>query len=167
MATFLDVAGLQYFSNFFVFILVWLGVVAVLMGTKAFGDNKVIVWIIGLVVGLLVWLSPLAIGSIKFIIPWFGVIFIFILFLAMATKLFGVSGNQFADLKWIIVVIIIFGLIIGALSYVREESGIPGNETSDDYSKSTSIIFHPRMVGMIFILLVAVFTIALLAGKVK
>lgn len=167
MATFLDVAGLAQFSNFFVFILVWLGVVAILTATKALGENKSIIWIIGLVVGLLVWLSPIAIGSIRFIIPWFGVIFIFILFIAMATKLFGVSGTQFADLKWIVVIIIIIGLVIGALSYIRDESKVVGNETGTDYSKSTSVIFHPKVMGMAFVLLVAVFTIALLAGKTK
>ena len=167
MATFLDVAGLAQFSNLFVFILVWLGVVAILTATKALGENKAIIWIIGLIVGLLVWFSPIAIGSIKFIIPWFGVIFIFVLFIIMATKLFGVSGTEFADLKWVVVVIIILGLVIGALSYVREESKIPGNETGKDFSKSTSVIFHPKVIGMIFISLVAVFTIALLAGKVK
>ena len=85
----------------------------------------------------------------------------------MATKLFGVSGTQFESLKWVVVVIIIVGLIIGALSYIRDESNIPGNETGTDYSKSTSVIFHPKVVGMIFVLLVAVFTIALLAGKTK
>ncbi len=167
MATFLDVAGLAQFSNLFVFILVWLGVVAILTATKTLGENKAIIWIIGLVVGLLVWFSPIAIGSIKFILPWFGVIFIFILFIIMATKLFGVSGTQFESLKWVVVVIIIVGLIIGALSYIRDESNIPGNETGTDYSKSTSVIFHPKVVGMIFVLLVAVFTIALLAGKTK
>ena len=102
MATFLDVAGLQMFSDFFVFILVWLAIVAILTATKALGDNKAVHWIIGLIIGLLVWLSPIAIGSIKFIIPWFGVIFIFVLFFIMALRLFGVSSGYFENLKWIL-----------------------------------------------------------------
>ena len=61
--------------------------------------------------------------------------------------------------------------IVGFLSYIRDRSLLPGtNETStelSDYTKSSIVIFHPTVLGAIVVLLIAVFTIALLSGKAK
>ena len=41
-----------------------------------------------------------------------------------------------------------------------------GDEIKDDnYVTTSNFIFHPKVMGIIFVLLEAVFTIALLAGK--
>jgi len=167
MATFLDIAGLQQFSTIFVFIFVWLVVYAVLAFSKILGENKAINIIIGLVVGILVLFSPIATGVIEYIAPWFAVIFIFVIFVTIALKLFGASGAEsLGSLRTVTFVVIILVLVVGALSYVRQQVTVPGdNETSVDYSKTTTILFHPKILGIIFIMIIAVFTIVLLAGK--
>lgn len=169
MATFLDVTGLEYFSNFFVFIFIWLTVYAILSYTKIFGDNKAISILLGLIMGIFVLFSPTAAGVIQYIAPWFAVIFIFIMLISVTTKMFGVSGfESYASLKWIMLVVVVITLIVGSLSYVREKTVIPGeNETGVDidYGKASNFFFHPKVLGMLFVLIMAVFTIALLAGK--
>lgn len=169
MATFLDVTGLEHFSSFFVFIFVWLAVYAVLIYTKIFGENKAISIIIGLLIGIFVLFSPIASGVIQYIAPWFAVIFIFIILISVVSKMFGAAGfESYSSLKWILLVVILITIIVGSLSYVREKTVIPGeNETGEDidYAKTTNFFFHPKVLGMLFVLIIAVFTIALLANK--
>ena len=167
MATFLDIAGLQQFSSIFVFIFIWLVVYAILAFSKILGENKAINVIIGLVVGILVLFSPIATGVIEYIAPWFAVIFIFVIFVTIALKLFGATGvESLGSLRTVTFVVIILVLIVGALSYVRQQVTVPGdNETSVDYGKTTTILFHPKILGIIFVMIIAVFTIVLLAGK--
>lgn len=167
MATFLDITGLQSFSSLFVFIFVWLVVFALLSYSKMLGENKAIHAIIGLVIALFVLFSPIATGTIEYIAPWFAVVFIFVIFVTMAVKSFGATGlESLGSVRVITLVVIVLILIVGALSYVRQNVVVPGdNETSVDYSKATTIIFHPKIMGVLFILIIAVFTIALMAGK--
>lgn len=169
MATFLDVSGLEYFSSFFVFLFVWLAVYALLQYTKVLGENQGISVIIGLIIGLLVLFSPIATGVIQYISPWFAVVFIFAIFATVGLKVIGASDADIVatgPLKTLVGIVIVIILVVGALSYIRGEITVPGdNETSTDYSTSTAVIFHPNILGVIFILIVAVFTIALLATK--
>jgi hypothetical protein len=168
MATFLDVSGLETFASFFVFLFVWLAIYAILQYTKVLGENQGINVIIGLIIGLLVLFSPIATGVIRYISPWFAVIFIFAMFATVGLKMMGASEADIANssIKSIVGIVIIVALIIGALSYVRDEVDLPGeNGTSTDLTSSAAVIFHPNVLGAIFILIVAVFTIALLAAK--
>jgi len=169
MATFLDVTGLEHFSSFFVFIFVWLAVYAILIYTRIFGGNKAISIVIGLIIGIFVLFSPIASGVIQYIAPWFAVIFIFVILISVTSKMFGGADfESYSSLKWVVLIIIVITLIVGSLSYVRERTVLPGdNETSEDvdYAQTTNFFFHPRVLGMLFVLLIAVFTIALLAGK--
>lgn len=167
MATFLDISGLEHFSTFFVFIFVWLVVYAILTYSKILGDNKAIHIVIGLVIALLVLFSPIATGTIEYIAPWFAVVFIFVIFATIALKSFGATGiESLGSLRLVTVVVVLLILVVGALSYVRQQITVPGeNETSIDYSKTTTILFHPKILGVLFVLIIAVFTIVLMAGK--
>lgn len=167
MATFLDIGGLQQFSTFFVFIFVWLAVYAVLTYSKILGENKAIQIVIGLVIALLVLFSPIATGMIEYIAPWFAVVFIFVIFATMALKMFGATGAEsLGSLRVVTFVVIILVLVVGALSYVRGQVSAPGdNETSIDYGKTTALLFHPKILGIMFIMIIAIFTIVLMAGK--
>lgn len=171
MATFLDVTGLQHFATVFVFIFVWLIVYAILLYSKILGGNKFIHAILGLVIALLVLLSPIATGAIQYIAPWFGLIFVFIILVTVLLQIFGASPleiESYHELKWGALVIIILILVVGTLSYIREQTVIPGEEEGKiDYSKNISIIFHPKVIGAISILVIAIFTVALLAGKTR
>jgi len=171
MATFLDISGLEHFSKFFVFLFVWLVIYALLQYTKVFGEakeNQAIGVILGLIVALFVLFSPIATGIIQYIAPWFAVIFVFIILAGIGLKMMGASSSDIGGthIKTMIGVVIVIVLIIGSLSYVRDNITVPGdNETEADYTESSNFIFHPSILGAIFILIVAIFTVALLAKK--
>src|SRR3989344_4620755 len=131
MATFLDVTGLQYFANVFVFIFVWLVVYAVLAYSRILGSKTIIHIIVGLVLALLVLISPVATGAIAFIAPWFAVLFVFIILVSVGLKSFGASSSEianYAGLKWAFMIILIIVLVVGVLAYVRENASLPEGE---------------------------------------
>jgi hypothetical protein len=174
MASFLDVTGLAGFSKLFVFILVLVVVYGLLAYSKIIGDNKMIAWIIAFVLAIFVVITPLAAGAIAYISPWFVIIFIFAGFLMAAMKMFGASASDissYTPIKHVFLVVVLLVLLIGFLSYFRERTTLPGdNETSTDiseYTKSSIVVFHPTILGAIVVLLIAVFTIALLSGKIS
>ena len=171
MATFLDVTGLEAFSQIFVFVLVLLIVYAVFAMGK-FGGAKWIAWLVALVVAIFVILSDLATGLIRSLAPWFAVLFIFVIFITVASKIFGATSVDFAEYKWVLVVVMVLVFFVGALAYIRYNVNVPGDIDEEgnvikesDYTLTSNFIFHPKVMGIIFVLLVAVFTIALLAGK--
>lgn len=168
MATFLDISGLQQFSTLFVFIFVWLATYALLSYSKVLGENKLIHIVIGMVIGLFVLFSPIATGVVEYIAPWFAVVFIFVIFTTMALRLFGASGvESLGSLRIVTFVVLILVIFVGAMSYIRQEVTVPGDDdgTDVDYSKTTTILFHPKILGIIFIMIIAIFTIVLMAGK--
>jgi hypothetical protein len=171
MATFLDVSGLAAFSKIFVFLLV-LVVIYLAVATSKFGQTKWIAWIVALVVAILVLLSDLATGIIQSIAPWFAVLLIFIVFVAVASKIFGGDVGDIMEFKGVFFVIIVIVFIVGSLMYVRNTVNVPGDKDQDgkvikdkDYTLTSNFIFHPKVMGVIFVLLIAIFTVALLAGK--
>jgi len=166
MATFLDIGGLQQFSTIFVFVFVGLVVYAILSYSKILGGNKAIHIVIGLVIALLVLFSPIATGTIEYIAPWFAVVFIFVIFATIALKSFGATGiESLGSLRIVTLVVIILIMVVGALSYVRQQITVPGDDETIDYSKTTTILFHPKILGILFVLIIAIFTIVLMAGK--
>lgn len=167
MATFLDVTGLEHFYSLFVFIFVWLAVYAILTSTKAFGGNKAISMLIGLLVGIFVLFSPIATALVQYIAPWFGIVFIFVILISVISKMFGAGMESFASLRAVALIIIIIAIIVGSFGYVGKRVGIGGNETGEDtdYGKASNFFLHPKVLGMLFVLFTAIFTVALLAGK--
>jgi hypothetical protein len=164
MATFLDVTTLANFSVIFVFLFVWLVVYAILLYTRVLGQNQFINILIGLVIAFFVIISEIATLVVKQIAPVFAVVLVFIAIVSIASGMFGnVQVESLGSMKWIVLVILIITLIVGSASVVRENIEVP--ERGEDFGKISTVIFHPNFLGMILILLVAVFTIGLLASK--
>jgi len=172
MANFFDVSGLEQFSKIFVFLIVVLALYSVFAYNKAFANSKWIAWIIAIAVGIFVILSDLATGIIRYVTPWFAVLFIFVIFIAIAAQIFGAKVSDISEYKWILFTVIAIVFVVGTLSYIRGQVTAPGDTDDNgnvikeaDYSSMSNFIFHPKFMGIIFILLVAIFTVALLAGK--
>jgi len=167
MATFLDVTGLQYFSNLFAFLFVWLIVYALLAYSKLFAGNHMVHILIGLIIGLFTLFSPTVTGAIIVIAPWFALIFVFAMFIMVAGNMFGATdiGGSPA-FKGIVLSLVLIILVVGVLIYVREQISVPEEiDEKSDFSKITNVLFHPKFIGMVFILIVAVFTVGLLSSK--
>ena len=164
MATFLDVTGLSYFSNIFVFLFVWLVVFAVFSWVKVLGDNKFIHALVGLLLAIFVLISPIATSIVADIAPFIAVIFLFVVLISVASHMFGAGVDAFPALKGVFIVFIVIIIVIAAGVKIREQVNVP-SETQTDLSKTINLMFHPTFLGTVLIFAIAIFTIALLASR--
>src|SRR3989338_1391069 len=166
MATFLDVTGLQHFSSVFVFLFVVILIIAIFTYSKIMEEHQWIAWTLALIVGFFVLVSPTATTVVAKIAPWIAVLFVFVIIVAVAGKMVG-GGYELGFTKPLFLIIVIIAIVVGAGVTIRSNISVPGdNETSldfeRDYSQTSTVIFHPKFMGMVLILAIAVFTIALL-----
>ena len=186
MAAF-DVGLLENFVIIFPFLLVWVIVFGVLSATKTFGDNKGIHAIIGLTLSFLFIMSKDAVAAVNLASSWFVLLFLFIIFTIMAFKAFGASDSDVMGVMrnpefrfigtWIGVFSVI--IIISSLSQVHgqrllEEGGAEsttiqegeGSVASGEFQENVwNTLFHPKVLGLILMLLIASFTVRYMAGS--
>lgn len=187
----LDVSLLGYFSPIFTFILIWTLVYATLQFTKMLGENKVIHGAIAFVIGAFFLFTPEATGVVTFMAPWFTVVFVIIIFMLMAFKIFGATDDQiravianWGALQWlvgivgIIIIFAAFGNVFGQkfLGFTQgDEPMVPSNQNPTSGSSATgdfdqnlaSTFFHPKILGTILILITAALAVKLLSSKIK
>jgi len=162
MATLLDASSLGHFSSIFVFLFVVLVVYATLVWSKLLGDNQFINIVIGIVIGFFVIISPLATKVVEIISPLAGVYFILLVVTEMALKMMGIEPFTTVKSVFFIIGILLPLILIGA--QIRESVNAP-SETQTDLSKTINLVFHPAFMGMVLLLTVSVFTIALLTSR--
>ncbi len=183
----LDLGILNYFSVIFPALLVFVLVYAVLEKTKLLGESKSVHALTAIVVAFIVMLSRDILEIINFGAPWFIMVFVFGVLLVLLYKFMGASDADLSALirtdrpiQWFIFAIGIL-IVITSISHVfgqrlleDEASGENitisearerAKEAADgtDYgSELHKTFFNSKVLGLIFIFLVAVFTIALI-----
>ena len=184
MATFLDLSVLEKLSIIFPFLLVFAVTYGVLKYAKVFGEEKEgIHAIIALSIASILIFSPGAVALVEEMVPWFVIMFLVILMIIMSFMLFGAKEGDFMSalkqgsiITWVIVFSVVILLFSFSNVYGQQllggKSEAPSVETEDgstvetgtsDFSKNLSnTLFHPKILGMILILLVATFTILFL-----
>ena len=164
MATFLDVSALENFSVIFVFLLVFVGSYAILQLTKVLGQNPFINAMISLVIAFLSILSPITVQIFESILPFIAIVLLLTVMVSAAAGMFGKFDIEaIPSMKWIMIAMFVIILAVGTLVVVRQNIEVP--ERGEDFGKVSTVIFHPNLLGMILILIIAVFTIGLLASK--
>ena len=181
MATPLDLGLLKHFSAIFPFILVFAVSYVILNKVEIFGGekNKQINAIIALALAVMTLFSPNAIALITFIAPYFLVFMFFIIMLLLVYQFLGVKEKhlerymqyEFGNIHyWILGVALV--IIIMGLSSVFGPS-ISGDVPADEVvtiegqpvqgealqQRVVDIIYHPRVLGLLLLLLIATFTI--------
>ncbi len=188
MVTFLDVTLLESFAPIFSFLLVFIIVYGILAHFKVLGENKLVQFTIAFVLGVIVLFSKTAIGMISYMAPWFIVFIFFLFFFLLLFMAGGVTQEEIAGalkrglgLQWAIAIIaiVLFGAAFAANlgedvgPYLRgENKTISADERGDvatqDVGKNVgATLFHPKVLGMLLILLIAVSAISLLGGIQK
>lgn len=183
---FLDLGLIEYFSIIFPALLVFAIVYALLEKFKIIGDSKSIHAIIAIVLAFITILLRDVTKIINFIAPWFVLLFIFVLLILIVYKIMGASDADLSSFikthtltQWIIVLIGIVIIVAGIASvYGQRLKPITDDEgnvidvssdtstESDEFEESVGkTLFHPKVVGLIFIFLVAAFSIGLLTQK--
>lgn len=183
MVTILDIGLLKYFQVIFPFLLVYAGVLGVLTWTKLFGENKLIHNMLAIVVAFIFVLSEGLVQVINMMVPWMTIIFVLLMFLLIAYKFLGAKDADIANVltrdKTIVVWILILFIVItlGSLGsvYFAEEAPAPvsgegGIVVSQEEIGGTGVVafwstlFHPMVLAVIMILLIAVFSIMMLSS---
>ncbi len=184
MATVLDLGLLGYFNVVFSFILVWALVFALLQKTRILGDKVGLNVLVAVAVAFLVSLSDSVVEMIRFMIPWFTIAIIFFVLLLLIFQIFGASEKDIFSyvskdkaVGWVIVGVVL--VIVGAsfanvfgqkLTQAAFESGTAVNvsgaggvATPSFQQNIYATLFHPKVLGMIVLFVIAIFAIALLS----
>jgi len=147
--------------------------------------------IIALAFAVLSIMSSSVVRMISFMIPWFLVVFLIVFFILFVLRMFGAdeakikaAGTDSQVRTWtiiVVIVIIIFGFGAGFGQRSLESSqgvaedelpppaeggsiGDPGSTATDDYSSNVvNTIVNPKVLGLITLLVIAVFAIFMLA----
>ena len=193
MASPLDVGLLSKFSIVFSMIFIFAIVYAILTYTKLLGDNRGINALIALITALLLLFSPNVAQVINIMTPWFVVLLIFILLVYLLFRFMGASEADMANvlktnsaLIYVIIVIatIIFLAALGKVFFSSETAGEFEYSPTPQIGENGTVVvgdiggppgeatfwatlFHPKVLGMIFILLIAMFTLMTLAVAPK
>ncbi len=185
MVTFIETGLFEYFGVIFPALLVFVIVYGFFEKIGILGKSKSLNAIVAISIAFLVMLSKDILALISFIAPWFVLLFIFITLLLMVYMIFGVKEEEIAKAIWndqtiLWTIFVISVIIIGAgaahvfgqrLLPLTQEGGL-NVDAADNTSSSGSfisniggVLFHPKVVGTLFVLLVSVFTIALLTKE--
>lgn len=186
MATVLDTSLLQFISPVFSFIFVFSLMYAVMDKFKLVGDNKGIHAAIALSIAVVFLFARDAVRLVNFITPWFVMMLIVGLFLTTFFVFFGVKSETIGNtvmkdprVYWTVIIlsIIILFISIGQVFGSDLEGGGTGTGTarpiaekegaSDATSEGFQAIVHPRILGALFLLIIAAFAIRLISENVS
>lgn len=180
MATILDLGLIQKFDIIFPFLFVLIVVWGMLSYAKFLGTSKSLHAFIAIIVALLILISDPARNIINSMAPWFVLLFIFILFVLMSVKIFGVSDSEILNTlksenyNWIIWVVVLVGcaILVYSVFDVQVWQKTAANETTpfsggsvgeDTQSAFFATIRNPQVLGLVIIFLIGAFAIQRLA----
>lgn len=181
MATLLDIGLLKGFSSIFPFLFVLVVMWAILLRVKMFSSNKSFAAMVAFLAAIAVMFSPIAIKTINLMAPWFVLLFIGIVFVMITYQVFGIKeeaiigvltgtnyGENFGWAMFAIVGLIILGSLFTVLTEEKIEFRAGENVTLADQTPMqyfTGIVTHPKVLGFIVIMLIALFTMQRLLEK--
>jgi hypothetical protein len=186
MATPLDIGLLQKFDVIFPFIFVLVIVYAVLTRTEWMKDKQAIAFLLAFVLAVMTLFSNIAVKTINRMAPWVVLLIVFGILVIVAYQAMGIKEGTVLDVLtkseyrhtfawWMLSLMLIIGF--GSLSsVVSEEKGFTELAAGENATAAEArgaaeevgfwaTIFHPKVLGLALILLIAMFTISKLAGK--
>ena len=167
MATFLDISGLQGFSNILVFLFISVVVYAGMGMTKSLGEHKGINVLIAVLFGIFVMFSSTVTDLIVELAPVIALVFLFGVFAQSGIAYLGGDTNdKMQGLKFVTYIVLVLIVVVFATAKIRDAVDVPGDDGVDDkFDSALELFFHPKIMGMVFIFIIAIFAILLLAGK--
>ena len=177
MATILDIGILEYFTPIFVFLFIFAVLYAILDKTGLLGENKGLKSLVAFVLAMMFILTQNLMRLVTIMTPWFIILIVAAMFIIMFFLFVGAKPEQVAGVftekvtVWVllIVILIIFGYAITQV-YGSGIHDIYGGGNATDYSGLNEsigkILFHPKMLGVLLILVIAAQAIRLIAGGI-
>ena len=183
MATPLDVGLFQKFDVIFPFIFVLVLVYAVLGRTEWLKEKQTVAFLIAFVMAVMTLFSNIAVRTINMMAPWVVLLIVFMVFVILAYTALGVKESTIGEVItgkayggiiawWTLALLLVIGL--GSLStVVSEEVGFGALAEGEAAPGETgqigfwATIFHPKVLGMILLLLIGMFTVQKLSAKAE
>lgn len=170
----LDISVLSFFRPIFVFLFVFAVLYAILEKTKIFGATKGINSLIAFVLALLFIISGELVEVVNIATPWFTILFIAILMMVLIFMFVGVKPEIIAAtfqqtwFVWILVLVMfaIFGYALSQVFGSQIQSIYGGDSTTAGKSVGFDvgrIIFHPKILGVILIIVIAAQAVRLIS----
>ncbi len=184
MAAPLDIGLLQKFDIIFPFLFVLIIVYAVLARTEWFKDKQFMAIMIAFVLAVMTLFSSIAVKTINRMAPWFIILVIFAILLLLVYQAIGIQeakivevltgkayGSTFAH--WVIALMLIIGIgsLTSVISEERQFTTLAAGENVTQIAAAGeqvgfwATLFHPKVLGLVLILLIAMFTINKLASR--
>lgn len=181
MVSIIDVTLLQKLGIVFPFLLIFTVVFGLLTLSGLFKQNKLIQALIAVSLAFLGALSPVVVRTVSLMAPWFVLFMIFLTILLVAVMSLGPtrgdllslikSGEHDYIIWWVvfIVVLIAVGSLVTAVSELKGFRKLtePTSEAmgTEELTATYKILIHPKIMGAVFILLVAIVTLHYLTKK--
>lgn len=178
MATVLDVGLIKGLDSLWPFLLVFVLAYAVLSkSVPYFKENQFFSAVIAFLLAILGLFSPVVTKTLTTSAPWFILLMIFFFFVLVAFQTLGVKGDSITSIvtseeyggiisMWVLALILI--IVLGSLSAVISEQTPGGfiglrNESIQETGSATEgfwgVLFHPKVLGLAFLLLISLYTI--------
>ena len=196
MATIFDIGLLEYFSPIFTFIFIFVAMFGILQVVKIFGEkSQNLNAIICFCIALFLTFADKPRLIVNGMIPWFALMFVFGLFLLTAMRfIFGSEAGDSMLLSmlggktgagWWVGVGAIIILIVGISSVIGDpladsgenattdastgnSDGSSGSTATDDYRTNVlNTLYHPKLLGAVVLLLIALFAILLITRTAR
>lgn len=162
MATFLDITVLESFLPVFSFILIWLVLYAVLQKSKLLGGRPVLDLVVSLIIALVAMFSGSTFEFINEVIPWFVMLTIAAILVVLVSSSFLKEGiADIPPLKGIVMVLSL-AIIVWSVTVIFGPVFNPYAVGANPEWETLRTIFHPRVLGAIFILIIVASTIKLI-----
>ena len=192
MATPLDIGILQNVQIIFPFLLILVVVFAALTRIQPFKDKPAFAALLAFILAIMSLFSRVVVKTINLMGPWFVLLILFAILVIIAYQSFGIeektilgvlTGKEYGiDFSyWMLAIVLIIGL--GSLFTVlaEEKGGVPGpgtpgetggtklvaslNQTGGQSGAFWNTLFHPKVLGLALIFLIAMFTVQKLTKK--
>ena len=161
MATFLDIGILESFLPLFSFIFIWLILYAILQKSKLLGGKVVLDLVIGLIIALVAMFSGSTLEFVNTLIPWFVMLAIAAILVVFVSSSFLKEGVADVPPLKIIVMVLSLVIIVWSITVIFGPVFNPYSAGANSEWETLRTLFHPRVLGAIFILIVVARTIKL------
>lgn len=177
MVTPLDISLLRQFDVIFPFLFIVTIVYAILVRMDFF-ENKTWAALIAFSLAIVTSFSKVAVLTINYMAPWIVLIVIMLVMILLTITALGGTHQNITDVitakdyDFIIYIIIGVVLIVGFGSFAKAVVdvgggfGVPTEGTPQEIAFYNTI-FHPQVLGLILIMIIAFFTIMKISGKPK
>lgn len=192
MVSLLDIGLVSQLGGIFSFIFVWVVVFAVLSYTKILGDKKNLYSIIAVAIALLTIFTPSVLAIIQVVIPWLTFLMIMLVFLVLILLSIGFNmehvtstlrSKNWSNTIVIFIIVIVAIIVLSGIgqTFFNPEKQAEQQQTETVVDPATGVttrgdvgsegsgalfatIFHPKVLSLILIMLIAVVAMAQL-GK--